>query len=245
MKSVFINANFKSKHDKTVDPVTDSTNSVKAKVVKHTSAKPKQSKTQSSVRTMGKAINTSANRQSKNSSNLIDCETQINNAEKIARWLDTSVESSSILSNTVVHEPECMILCFSRKAVRQQRKAGVATVETEKNLSSRMERKQKQTSVQGGVRPKTSTRTLPHARPASEVESDGEFEFTSVSKQTNRVSTCKDRIKLRSGFLDKPKSSILYKHEWPHMNQDPHYVTESLTFNQLNFSQFVGESAEQ
>ena len=33
---------------------------------------------------------------------------------------------------------------------------------------------------------------------------------------------------------------MLVKHMWPHMNQNPRYVTTSLTFNQLNFCQFVG-----
>ena len=50
----------------------------------------------------------------------------------------------------------------------------------------------------------------------------------------------REREKLKSGFLDKPKSQVLVKLLWLHMNQNPRYVTSSLTFNQLNFCQFVG-----
>ena len=45
---------------------------------------------------------------------------------------------------------------------------------------------------------------------------------------------------MKSGYLDKPRSNVLVKQKWPHMNQDPRYVTETLTFNQLNFCQFIG-----
>ena len=45
---------------------------------------------------------------------------------------------------------------------------------------------------------------------------------------------------LKSGFLEKPKSHVLVKQKWPHMNQNPQYVMEPLTFNQLSFQQFVG-----
>ena len=44
---------------------------------------------------------------------------------------------------------------------------------------------------------------------------------------------------LKLGFLDKPRSHVLVKHKWPHMNQNPRYITETLSFNQLNFQQFV------
>ena len=46
--------------------------------------------------------------------------------------------------------------------------------------------------------------------------------------------------KLKLEFLDKPGSSVLFKLKWPHMNQNPRYVMEALTFNQLSFAQFVG-----
>ena len=44
----------------------------------------------------------------------------------------------------------------------------------------------------------------------------------------------------KSGFLDKPLSQVVHKLKWPHMNQNPRYVTNSLMFNQLNFCQLIG-----
>ena len=58
--------------------------------------------------------------------------------------------------------------------------------------------------------------------------------------------------KLKSGFLDEPRSNVIVKLKWPHMNQNPRsnvivklkwphmnqnprYVTTALTFNQLSF----------
>ena len=49
-----------------------------------------------------------------------------------------------------------------------------------------------------------------------------------------------NREHLKSGFLDKPRSQVMVKLMWPHINQNPRYVTASLSFNQLNFAQFVG-----
>ena len=61
---------------------------------------------------------------------------------------------------------------------------------------------------------------------------DGEcFEYESMHEGGSR---------LRSGFLDKPMSQVVTKMRWPHMNQNPRYVTSNLMFNQLNFCQFVG-----
>ena len=36
---------------------------------------------------------------------------------------------------------------------------------------------------------------------------------------------------------------MIVKLKWPHMNQNPRYVTSALTFNQLTFAQFVGGEA--
>ena len=49
--------------------------------------------------------------------------------------------------------------------------------------------------------------------------------------------------KLISGFLDEPRSNVIMKLKWPHMNWNPRYVTTALTFNQLSFQQFVGGEA--
>ena len=60
------------------------------------------------------------------------------------------------------------------------------------------------------------------------------------SNNSIRSRTKRGPFRVRSGFLDKPRLSVLVKQRCPHMNQDMRYVTEPLTFNQLNFSQFVG-----
>ena len=54
----------------------------------------------------------------------------------------------------------------------------------------------------------------------------------SVVMKNNRV--------IWSGFLDKPMSQVVRKLTWPHMTQNPRYVTDALMFNQLSFAQFVG-----
>ena len=61
-----------------------------------------------------------------------------------------------------------------------------------------------------------------------------------VASNRSRLSVDQSKEILKSGFLDKPRSYVLVKQMWPHMNQKPRYVTTSLTFNQLNFCQFVG-----
>ena len=35
-------------------------------------------------------------------------------------------------------------------------------------------------------------------------------------------------------------SHVMVKLRWPHMYQNPRYVIEALSFNQLTFAQFVG-----
>ena len=83
-----------------------------------------------------------------------------------------------------------------------------------------------------------------------DMESDGESAVTTISCITKQSSVKSVKSKyitslsrnkdLRSGFLDKPRSTVMVKHKWPHMNQNSRYVTEALTFNQLTFPQFVG-----
>ena len=71
---------------------------------------------------------------------------------------------------------------------------------------------------------------------------DGESIF-SVNSGASRHSINSGLAKqkdIKSGFLDKPRSTVLVKLKWPHMNQNPRYVTEAITFNQLSFGQFVG-----
>ena len=44
----------------------------------------------------------------------------------------------------------------------------------------------------------------------------------------------------KSGFLDKQCTKVMFKLTWPHMSQNPRYVPEPRSFNQLSFAQFVG-----
>ena len=85
----------------------------------------------------------------------------------------------------------------------------------------------------------------PCSRPQTE---DGESVF-SCSSGVSHITVLSFRrsenllqksVKLQPGCLDKPKSEVLQKLRWPHMNQNPCYVTNSLMFNQLTFPQFVG-----
>ena len=95
-----------------------------------------------------------------------------------------------------------------------------------------------------GARPKAHQHIplhTPHLR--DNLENDGESVHSCKSVASSRTqdsdSTKKDKKK-KSGFLDKPRSNVVVKMKWPHMNQNPRYVTTALTFNQLNFCQFVG-----
>ena len=82
----------------------------------------------------------------------------------------------------------------------------------------------------------TTARLRSTQGPRRQIEEEGERpELYSTNKSPQ-----KDREKLRSGFLDKPRSQVVVKLAWPHMNQNPRYVADCLSFNQLNFCQFVG-----
>ena len=84
-----------------------------------------------------------------------------------------------------------------------------------------------------------------------EDEGEEDYYYNSVPIRTERdkcdresvrswASGDRNREVLKSGFLDKPCTVVIAKQIWPHMNQNPRYVTTALTFNQLNFCQFVG-----
>ena len=86
-----------------------------------------------------------------------------------------------------------------------------------------------------GARPKQTH------RPKVEQEMEGELCTNADNSSVRSASTVKTKDKrIKSGFLDKPRTHVLTKLKWPHMNQNPRYVTTALTFKQLNFQQFVG-----
>ena len=64
--------------------------------------------------------------------------------------------------------------------------------------------------------------------------------FGNYIEKAGSVTSKFGKKELKSGFHDTPGSQVLVKLKWPHMNQNPRYVTEGLKFNQLTFPQFVG-----
>ena len=97
---------------------------------------------------------------------------------------------------------------------------------------------QKSRSLTGS--PEQTHRIAPPVKQIADDDSDSESIITCFSQKTNRSSVWRLNTKIKSGYLDKPRTSVVVKHEWLHMNQDPRYITDPLTFNQLNFPQFVG-----
>ena len=111
-------------------------------------------------------------------------------------------------------------------------------------------------------KPKAKVEVSRKNNTSDDQDSDGESKFSSVSCRTVKSqlsvnmmnqNTGKNgslyggselsrqaRKPLKSGFLDKPGSQVLFRQKWLHMNQNPRYVTEALAFNQLSFPQFVG-----
>ena len=72
----------------------------------------------------------------------------------------------------------------------------------------------------------------------SDDESDGE---SVISHSSNHTTRCQQAVNVKTGFLDKPRSNILIKHRWPHMNQTPimwqrSYPSMNLTFASLQGS---------
>ena len=90
----------------------------------------------------------------------------------------------------------------------------------------------------------TASKATTHTTCARVQSEDSESELFNYAESV--VSRGSDRDlnvnteKSRSGFLDKPDSTVLIKLKWLHMNQNQQYVMAPLSFNQLNFPQFVG-----
>ena len=86
----------------------------------------------------------------------------------------------------------------------------------------------------------TTSRQKPRETIKTKYREEDDGEYIESSQGQKQLMNEHDVHRLCSGFLDKPRSLVLIKHMWPHMNQNPRYVTNSLSFNQLNFCQFVG-----
>ena len=92
----------------------------------------------------------------------------------------------------------------------------------------------------------TGAKAVPSTSQTRVQSDEGESVFNhaeSVVTASSERPVCSND-KLRSGFLDKPRSTVLVKLTWPHMSQNPRYVTSPLSFNQLTFPQFVGGEAQ-
>ena len=142
---------------------------------------------------------------------------------------------------------ECNLNCFSRRAMRTQRRDQEAAGSEARRREQSTDKKRTNQGplLEGPVdRRLVKTQTQKY-KGVGDRDSDGESVFSVQSRASTatirtNMSVGRYKNQVKSGFLDKPRSSVLVKHRWPHMNQDPRYVTKSLSFNQLNFAQFVG-----
>ena len=166
-------------------------------------------------------------------------ENKTTDAEKVKMWLDDSLDYPYI--HETHSEPGdikcdtqsngCMP-CISRRNMREQRRTEAPV----------------QKAVAGGVQQqkvvKKKTQKQSDASSMSGLDMDGEYEDNYARNAGSSVyenyAVKQHRGELRSGFLDKPRTVVLYKLRWPHMNQNPRYVTKSLGFDDLNFAQLVG-----
>ena len=172
--------------------------------------------------------------------------------ERINQWLVDSEDlsmfhetRSELGQRNTVSKKINIKIPNSRKALRDKRKTGVGKPEKPIAKSSRGH------ATGPGARPKVTQKDLRQTPRRTDKYSDryqeGELLYSDQSdvwsdnrSEVSQFSGGPPKEKLHSGFLDKPRSQVLIKLLWPHMNQNPRYVTSSLTFNQLNFAQFVG-----
>ena len=136
----------------------------------------------------------------------------------------------------------------SRRALRDERR----NEEVEVNTDQWRQKDQRRLATTNPSRGRTQKENMPAHRQratksrATDKQYEGEQTCVDWGQECGSDlgesvwSSSRRKEKLCSGFLDKPRSQVLIKLMWPHMNQDPRYVTHSLTFNQLNFAQLVG-----
>ena len=129
----------------------------------------------------------------------------------------------------------CNTGCFSRRALRDNRKA--VRKEPQRQMSNDRDviKSKKTTTMKGAMGS--------GARPKEVDGSDSDGESSTISNLTlSSRYTVKNMNKhnMKSGFLEKPRSIVRFRQKWPHMNQDPRYVTAPLWYDELSFNQFVG-----
>ena len=182
--------------------------------------------------------------------------TKLSDKTRVMDWLNSSEDSVGLGSPRLDITMQTKADTFScvpcyRKEVRQQWKAGEAELVPEKRAPLK-ERHGDRVVVD-------ENKPAPKPRSRLDTDSDGESVISVLSAKSDHSCITKQstitikssgssravsvKIKNRnpkSGFLDKPCTRVLVKHTWPHMSQNPHYVPEPLSFNQLSFQQFVG-----
>ena len=188
-------------------------------------------------------------------------------SDKVEQWLCNSVQSGCdeheqwvnpfeiggqhAFNDTMVKHDN-LICC--RKAMKEQRKACEGQDPDQPSHRQSMQPITRtvinRTEVAEQMKKKRNNRQNPRDEcpPLIQAvqESDGESIASGFTLNSNKTcGTSSSHFKsinkdIKSGFLDKPKLMVVLKLKWPHMNQNPRYVTEPLTFNQLSFQQFVG-----
>ena len=168
----------------------------------------------------------------------------ITDKEKIDKWLRDTIEYPDELIDQTIDNHDNLFCCS--RTMHEQRKT---TDDHQPKTKREPELVKTRKPVKGHGRQVLTEEQEPDAM------SDGESVITSISSvmgESARSTARSVRVKasvsdqgkhlkeVKSGFLDKPRSHVLVKHKWPHMNQNPRYITEALMFNQLNFPQFVG-----
>ena len=176
--------------------------------------------------------------------------------QRVLKWL----QNSATTSDASMERLDNIMIDPCRKQVRDMRKT------VGEQQPPREAERSDEVQASEGARKKTGRGvttqmvTMPRARTRADTDSDGESIVSSVSvlsglsqvsvarsgqstaSKGSRPATAKSsRVRNpKSGFLDKPRTRVMVKHVWPHMNQNPRYVPEALSFNQLTFPQFVG-----
>ena len=188
----------------------------------------------------------------------IDSHNQLKDVDKVTRWLASS-DNSGLEDLIKILEADRDITpehdntynfthnLDSRRAMADQRKTTQGAAGEVVPAPPQEEKKNirpPKLETQRGARPKVQMDEDDgeSIKSCCTIRSCTKTDVLRVSRVTREKGDT-NRQNLRSGFLDKPRSIVVQKLRWPHMNQNPRYVTEPLTFNQLSFAQFIGGEA--
>ena len=85
---------------------------------------------------------------------------QLSREKKIARWLNSSVETRTEVGDITNNDVECAVKCFSRKAVRDSHKAGPME-EGDDRMTKKSDKKSKTGQHSGRSQPQTKAVVKP------------------------------------------------------------------------------------